>query len=84
MMSAADVMTRPVEAMPLTIEVWLSPRGDVLLAHPGQQEDLVVHRETEQDGEHEHRDEGDDRHRRLESDQAGGPTPLEHHDHHAV
>ena len=24
MMSAADVMTRPVEAMPLTIDVWLS------------------------------------------------------------
>ena len=61
-----------------------SRSGDVLLADAGEQEHLVVHGQPEQDGEHEHRDEGHDRHGRLEPDQRAAPAPLEDHDHHAV
>jgi hypothetical protein len=46
----------------------------VLLAHPRQQEYLVVHEETEEDREHEQRDERHDQHGRLHADLAGRPA----------
>jgi hypothetical protein len=48
-----------------------------LLLDPGQQEDLVVHREPEHDGEEHHRHERLDR-CRLDAAQVAQPPPLEH------
>ena len=56
----------------------------VLLADPGQEEHLVVHREPEEDGEHDQRQERVDRHRAVQPDELVAPTPLEHRDEHAV
>ena len=56
----------------------------VLLTDPGQEEHLVVHREPEEDGEHDEREERVDRHRAVQPDQLGAPAPLEHRDEHAV
>ena len=76
MISAALVMTRAVDADtldhgPLRVEVLA-----VLLAHPAHQEHLVVHREAEQDREHEHRCQRHDRHRLVHADQAPAPSPT--------
>jgi hypothetical protein len=51
-------------------------RPEVLLADAREQEDLVVHRETEQDGEHHHRDEGRNRRVRFDADQAAERAAL--------
>src|SRR5215207_6856574 len=48
-----------------------------LLVNPRHQEDLVVHREPEDDREEEDREEGDDRAGAVDPDQAGAPSPLE-------
>src|SRR6188472_464208 len=48
-----------------------------VLAHLGQQEDLVVHREAEEDREHQQWHEADDRDRVVEPDQRGTPAELE-------
>ena len=55
-----------------------------VLAERGQQEDLVVHREPEQDGEHHHGHIGLDRDGSVEADQFGPPAPLEDDSDHAV
>ena len=58
MISAADVMTRAVAAMPsITASVVVVAGAQVLLADAAEQEHLVVHRQPEQDREHHHRDE---------------------------
>ena len=57
MISAAAVMTRPVSAWP-TVDGPLTVAGaDPFLVHAADQEDLVVHRQAEEDGEHQHRQE---------------------------
>ena len=53
--SAAPVTSRPVRARPATTALSVSPRLVVLLAHPGQDEHLVVHRQPEQEREDQHR-----------------------------
>src|SRR4051794_32722155 len=45
--------------------------------HLGQQEHLVIHREAEEDREHQQRHEADDRDRVVEPDQFGSPAELE-------
>src|SRR5690606_20589989 len=57
-----------------------SPR----LVDPGQQEDLVVHAETEDDREHHHRHIALDRHRAGHPERGPAPAPLEHGHHDAV
>ena len=84
MISAAEVMIRPVPAMPRTTALVVVAGAQVLLANPRQQEHLVVHGQPEQDREHEHRDEREDRHGRLQADQVRAPAPLEDHHQHAV
>ena len=56
----------------------------VLLADPAEQEHLVVHRQTEQDREHQHRCQRHDRHGLVHADQVGAPAPLEDGHDHAV
>ena len=78
MMSAAEVMTRAVVVMPTITDSVLSSAVDVLLADAAEEEHLVVHREPEQDREHEHRDEADDRQRLVDADAGRAPPLLEH------
>jgi hypothetical protein len=56
----------------------------VLLVDPRLQEDVVVHREPEEDREHEEGHEGDDRHVAIDPEQARAPAPLEDGDDDAV
>src|SRR5262249_38051289 len=51
---------------------------------PADDEHLVVHRQPEQDREHEQRHVGHHRHRAVEADQAVQPAPLEYRGQHAV
>ena len=53
------------------------PAQPVLLPDPAEQEDLVVHREPEQDREHQHRRERVDRHRLVDAEPLRAPAPLE-------
>ena len=53
--SAAPVTSRPVRPRPATTAVVGVAGLVVLLAHPGQDEDLVVHRQAEQEREDQHR-----------------------------
>ena len=55
----------------------------VLLANPREQEDLVVHREPEHDGEQHQRQHRLDR-PAVDADEVGAPAPLEDRDEHAV
>ena len=57
---------------------------EVRLPDPGEQEDVVVHREPEQDREHHDRDERDDRRVAVDAEQRRAPAPLEDRDDHAV
>ena len=75
MISAAEVITRAVLDRPLTTASWLSPLADVLLADAGQEEHLVVHREAEEDGEHDQWEERVDRHRGVQPDELDAPQP---------
>ncbi len=59
-------------------------RGEELLANTAEQEHLVVHRQAEEDGEHEHRHERHDRDRFGHTDEFVAPSPLEDGDEHAV
>ena len=67
MISAADVTIRPVRSRPVATAYALSPGLVPGLAHAGDDEDLVVHREPEEDGEEEDRDPA--------LDLSDGPTP---------
>ena len=52
------------------------------LPDPAQKKDLVVHRQTEENGEEKHRHEDDDRLSAFDPDQIRPPATLEHsHDH---
>lgn len=53
---------------------------DVLLAHARDQEDLVVHRESEQDAGDDDRQQGDDRRGLLDAEEVGGEALLEDRD----
>ena len=83
MISAAPVMIRAVEATPKTTAcvVGSSSPGRpgrelvVALLDPAEQEDLVVHREAEQDGEQEERHPGLDRVHLVEAEETG-PEPV--------
>ena len=77
MIAAAEVITRPVLASPSITASWSSSLGSGSAPHLGQQEDLVVHREAEEDREHQQRHEADDRDRVVEADQRGAPAELE-------
>ncbi len=48
------------------------------LAHPGREEQLVVHREPEQDTHEDHGQEAQDRARVVHAEQLTEPAPLEH------
>src|SRR5207245_6902305 len=61
-----------------------APAALIDLPDPRQQEDLVVHRETEEDREHHHWHERRDRARLLDAEEAAQPAPLEDGDHYAV
>jgi len=61
MIAAAAVITRAVLASPSATARLVLPSFQVLLADARDQEDLVVHREAEEDREHHHRHEGGDR-----------------------
>jgi hypothetical protein len=74
--SAAEVITRPVVARPSTAASCGSPCS-LYIADVAHEEDLVVHRETEQDREHHQRHEGHDRHRGLQADQRRRPLVAE-------
>ena len=54
------------------------------LADTGQQEDLVVHGESEDDREHHHRHVRLDGHLLGDAEQRSAPAPLEDRDHHTV
>ena len=60
-MRAAAVMVLPVAARPLRTAVRVVAGLELLLLDAGDEEDLVVHGQPEQDGEHHHRQEGLDR-----------------------
>ena len=77
MISAAPVMRRAVEPTPKATASVVSPVCVVALADPAEQEDLVVHREPEEDGEEEERHPGLDRVRLLEAEQLGADALLE-------
>ena len=75
----------PAYARHRSHDALLRPRAaHVLLADARLQEDVVVHREAEQDREHEQRDEGHDRHLAVHAQQAGADSLLEDEHHDAV
>jgi hypothetical protein len=84
MINAAEVITRAVAAKPVHDALVAVAGAHVVLTDPAQQEDLVVHRQPEEDGEHDHRQERADRHVVVDTEQTAAPSPLEHGDDHAV
>jgi len=60
-MLAAAVITRPVAAWPVATATRLSPVRRPLLVDAADEEHFVVHGQSEQDGEHDHRQENLDR-----------------------
>jgi hypothetical protein len=80
--AAADDLGRGTEAFHDAVDVAVA--AVVLLVDAREDEDLVVHRQAEQDGEHHHRHERGYGHGLVETDQRSPPPPLEHGDDHAV
>ena len=78
MMIAAAKTTRPIAADAVSDRVLRVLAVDVLLADPAHQEDLVVHREPEQDRERDRWHEALDRPRAVEPDQVEAVAHLEH------
>ena len=78
MMIAAAVMTRPVAAWPRLTASRLSLGAQPFLMDTADEEYLIVHREPEQDRQHDGRQERLDRPSRARSERRGSPTPLEH------
>ena len=76
-MSAAEVTIRPLRSMPAGdgLDVVAGPVPDLL--HPRQQEDLVVHRQPEQDAEQDHRLGRLDEPERLEAERRRQVAVLE-------
>ena len=83
MISAAEVMTRPVRARPSITACVVVARSLPGLLDVRHQEDLVVHRQPEQDREHHQRHVADDRHRAVEADERRAPALLEDRSHDA-
>ena len=77
MIAAAPVMMPAVEPTPKITASPVSPRLVVALADPAEQEDLVVHRETEEHAEHEQRQPGQDAFDLGETEQVRADTLLE-------
>ena len=77
MIAAAAVMTRPVPARPSSDRAAVVAGAQPGLAHPADQEDLVVHRQPEQHREHQHRDERRQRRLGVDADQLAGPAALQ-------
>src|SRR5215831_2744940 len=74
--SGGDDPAGPGQAVddgPRPVPVRAQPR----LPHPADKEHLVVHREPEQHGEHQHRNEGGHRRLGVDADQLAGPPSLE-------
>ena len=82
MISAAAVTTGALAVKPRSIAPFASPVC-TNLAHAGDEEDLVVHREAEQHAHHHDRHEGDDRTVDVHEQRAVEPAVLEHHRGHA-
>ena len=80
MTTAAAVMMPPVSACPTRTERRVVAGEQPLLVHAGDEEDLVVHRQPEQDREEDHRDERVDRSAGADADQPRKPAPLEDRD----
>ena len=76
-MSAAAVIVFPVAARPLRTATRLSPDVEPFLVDPGDEKDLVVHRQTEQDGEEHDRQERLDRPGPVDAEDRAEPPPLE-------
>ena len=74
--SAALVTRRPVRPIPRTTAVRVTPVRVVLLAHPGEDEHLVVHREPEQEREHHQRDPGRHRAGGVDAPEQLRPVPV--------
>jgi hypothetical protein len=68
-MSAAELTIRPLRSRPRATASVLSPVRSHDLLHPGEQEDLVVHRQPEQDAEQDHRQRGLHEAQRLEPEE---------------
>ena len=77
-MSAALVMGRPVRAMPSRMARAGVAGGFVAFADRGEQEQLVVHRQAEQQGEEEQRRPRVDERLVVDAEQAGADAVLEH------
>ena len=75
MSSAAEVMIRPLRCSPTPDRLVVRRAGVVLLLDPGEQEDLVVHRDAEREREHDHRHPGLDRPGRGEPEQRPSRCP---------
>ena len=71
---------RALEARPSATARSLSPCAHVALADPRHQEDLVVHREAEDDGEDQRHVDRVERALAFEAEQAVEPAPLEDRD----
>ena len=54
------------------------------LADPADEEDLVVHGQSEEDGEHQHRHERRERCLSVDADVSAGPASLQDQRHYAV
>ncbi len=84
MMIAAAVMIRPVRSSPWATAVALSQAVVPGLAHPRDEEDLVVHREPEEHREEEDRDPALDLAELVEPEEALPDAVAEEDDEHAV
>ena len=84
MIAAAAVMTRAVVARPSATALALSPVRSYSSLMRREQEDLVVHRQPEDDGEQHHRHERLDRAALADADEVLHPAPLEDRDDDAV
>ncbi len=80
MMIAAAVTTRAPWRKPVITASRGSGAVDVLLAHPGDQEDLVVHGQAEHDADQEDGQQADDGRGCSTPEQVGEPAPLEDRD----
>ena len=79
MMSAAEVITDAVRRQPLHRRLGVLAGAVVRLLDPAQQEHLVVHAQAEDDGEHHHRHDHEDRRgRAVEPEEPRRPAILEH------
>ena len=84
MIRAAQVMTRAVISRAWATESLASPVRSHASCDAGEQEDLVVHAEAEDDREHHHRHVALDGHVAVDAQRGPAPAPLEDRDDDAV